>query len=277
MDRNKFFKSLIQLFILLQFLSPNLFAAAETGSNSATSIMLVLTILMIVFVIWLILVYSERNDNSGELFLTPLLEFKKYLMRATPIEDEAKVLLAHDYDGIRELDNRVPPWFNFLFYGTILFAVIYMVNYHIIGSGDVQSQEYTQEVNTANLEIEILIRTGAFLNEETVTLLSDAATLSEGKDIFIKDCATCHGQNGGGIVGPNLTDDYWINGGGIKNIFKTIKYGVPQKGMISWESQLDPKKMQAAASFIISLHGTNPPNGKAPEGLKYEEPETPGS
>lgn len=273
MKKNKFLEFSAYILPAIILSASNIHAAGESDYDSAISFMFLLTILMVGFVIWLIVVYSEKNDNSGELFLAPLLNFKKYLMKATPIEDEAKVLLDHEYDGIKELDNRVPPWFNFLFYGTILFAVIYMINYHIIGSGNVQSDEYVNEVKTANLEREILIRTGAFLNEETVTQLSDAGTLSEGKDIYIKNCASCHGQAGEGLVGPNLTDDFWVHGGGIKNIFKVIKYGVPAKGMISWESQIDPQKMQAVASYIISLHGTNPPNGKAPEGQKYAETE----
>ena len=149
-----------------------------------------------------------------------------------------------------------------------------MLVFHVFGNGQVQENEYKAEIKQAAMEREILIKTGAFLNEETVTLATDAATLSEGKDIFMKNCVTCHGQHGEGIVGPNLTDDYWIHGGGIKNIFTTIKYGVPAKGMISWQTQLAPKKMQAVASYVISLHGTNPPNGKAPEGTKWEETKT---
>jgi cytochrome c oxidase cbb3-type subunit 3 len=250
--------------------------AAETGDtiDKVMKSMLVFTVLVIALIMWLVVVYSERNDNEGALFKNPLKAFFKWFTKSTPIENEKEILLNHDYDGIKELDNRIPPWFNFLFYGTITWAVIYMLIFHVFDDGQVQTKEYNMEVQQAALERQILIKTGAFLNEETVTQLTDAAGLNEGKEIFMKNCVSCHGQEGGGLVGPNLTDDYWINGGGIKNIFKTIKYGVPAKGMISWQTQLDPKKMQAVASYVMSLHGTKPANAKAPEGTKWEETKT---
>lgn len=241
--------------------------------DSVMKIMLVATLIIIAFVLWLAMIYSERNDNEGKLFKAPFVYFTRLLTKTTPIEKEQEILLSHDYDGIRELDNRIPPWFHLLFYGSIIWAIIYMFDFHVIGDGQVQSDEYKAEIKQAEIERNILVKTGAFLNEETVTLLRDPATLSEGQQIFMKNCSTCHGQKGEGLVGPNLTDDYWIHGGGIKNIFKTIKYGVPAKGMISWQTQLDPKKIQAVGSYIMSLHGTNPPNGKAPEGTKWEEPQ----
>lgn len=268
-----------RLFILLTtfinfFLgSSSLLAAGnDTTLDSVMRIMLVITILIIAFTLWLALVYSEKEDSEGKTFKAPLLALKKFLTRSTPIEKEQEILLAHNYDGIKELDNRIPPWFSMLFYGTIIWAAIYMLIFHVFDDGQVQSKEYKVEIEQAKLERDFLIRTGAFINEETVKFVDDVASLTEGKEIYLKNCATCHGQNGEGLVGPNLTDDYWIHGGGIKNIFKTIKYGVPAKGMISWETQLDPKKMQSASSYIITLHGTNPPNAKAPEGLKWEEP-----
>lgn len=266
-------KILLMIFSLIFFFfeQTNLLAANEETLDKVMKTMLVVTLVVIAFVLWLAVVYSEKNDSEGKTFKAPLAAFKKYLTRTTPIEKEQEILLHHDYDGIQELDNRIPPWFSILFYGTIIWGAIYLLNYHVFDDGQVQTKEYNLEVHQAALEREFLIKTGAFLNEETVTALSDAAVLSEGKDIFIKNCASCHGQSGEGLVGPNLTDDFWIHGGGVKNIFKTIKYGVPQKGMISWQTQLDPKKMQAAASFILSLYGTNPPNGKQPEGEKWKE------
>lgn len=241
--------------------------------DSVMKIMLVATLIIIAFVLWLAMIYSERNDAEGKLFKAPFVYLTRLLTKTTPIEKEQEILLSHDYDGIRELDNRIPPWFHLLFYGTIIWALIYMFDFHILGDGQVQIDEYKAEIKQAEIERNILVKTGAFLNEETVTLLSDPATLSEGQQIFMKNCSTCHGQKGEGLVGPNLTDDFWIHGGGIKNIFKTIKYGVPAKGMISWQTQLDPKKIQEVGSYIMSLHGTNPPNGKAPEGNKWEEPQ----
>ncbi len=267
-------------FILLTTLVSMLFgystmfaAEGEATLDKVMKFMLVVTIVMIAFVLWLIIVYSEKEDSEGKTFKAPLIALRKYLTYSTPIEKEQEILLSHNYDGIRELDNRIPPWFKMLFYGTIIWAAIYMLAYHVLDDGQVQSKEYKVEIEKAKLERDFLIRTGAFINEETVVFVNDPAELSEGKEIYFKNCATCHGQNGGGLVGPNLTDDYWIHGGGIKNIFKVIKYGVPAKGMISWETQLDPKKMQAAASYILTMHGTNPPNGKAAEGEKWIEPD----
>ncbi|MBI3123999.1 MAG: c-type cytochrome [Ignavibacteriales bacterium] len=259
----------------ISFFSYSQTSAATEGSVDLDAVMrtmLVLTIIVILAVLWLAIVYSEKNDNEGDDFLRPIRLVTNYLTRLQPMEKEKDLLFHHDFDGIRELDNRIPPWFNFLFYGTIIWAVIYLFVFHVFDDGQIQSKEYLAEVKQAGLEREILIKTGAFINEESVTLLKDAATLSEGKDIFAKNCVTCHTADGGGLVGPNLTDEYWINGGGIKNVFKTIKNGVPAKGMISWQTQLDSKKMQAVASYVLSLQGTKPANPKEPQGTKWEEP-----
>lgn len=253
-----------------------LLAATEGGYDldKIMKVMLIITIVFIAFILWFAVVYSDKNDNYGDLFKKPLMVFTNYLTRLSPMEKEQELLLHHDYDGIRELDNKIPPWFHFLFYGTITWGIIYMLVFHVFGDGQVQTNEYNAEIRQASLERQILIKTGAFINEETVVTLNDPGTLSVGKDVFEKNCVSCHAADGGGVVGPNLTDDFWIHGGGIKNIFKIIKYGVPAKGMISWQTQLDPKKMQAVASFIISLHRTQPSKPKAPEGQIWEEPKS---
>ncbi len=270
---NKNFTAVL-FFVIMQAGHSQLSAATGEGYDldKIMRTMLIITLLFIAFVIWLAIVYSEKNDLNGDNFKRPLKAIKNYMMRLTPLEKEQELLLDHDFDGIKELDNKIPPWFNFLFYGTIIWGIIYLVVFHVLGTGQTQSAEYSEEINQAAIERQILIKTGAFLNEETVVELKDAVALSEGKEIFSKNCVTCHAADGGGIVGPNLTDDYWIHGGGIKNIFTTIKYGVPAKGMISWQTQLDPKKIQAVASYVISLHGTKPANPKAPEGTLYVPP-----
>ncbi|NCS88396.1 MAG: cytochrome oxidase subunit III [Ignavibacteria bacterium CG_4_9_14_3_um_filter_36_18] len=196
-------------------------------------------------------------------------KIKYFLTRSTPIEKEKDIMLDHDYDGIKELDNRIPPWWTYLFYGSIIFTIYYLLNYHVFNSGLLQAEEYNQEMQVALMQRAELEKSGVLVNEETVTLLTDAGILNEGKDIYTANCVACHGPLGGGLVGPNLTDNYWINGGGIKNIFKTIKFGVPAKGMISWETQLNSKQIQAVASYVVSLNGTNPPAAKQPEGNFY--------
>lgn len=265
------------LLAAISFLGYSQTAAATENSVDLDAVMrtmLVLTIIVILAVLWLAIVYSEKNDNEGDDFLRPIRLVTKYMTRLQPMEKEKDLLFHHDFDGIRELDNRIPPWFNFLFYGTIIWSVIYLLVFHVFDDGQIQSKEYLAEVNQAKIERDYLIKTGAFINEETVTFVNDAATLAEGKDVYTKNCVACHTADGGGLVGPNLTDEYWIHGGGIKNVFKVIKDGVPAKGMISWQTQLDPKKMQAVASYILKLQGTKPSNPKAPEGPKWEEPKS---
>jgi cytochrome c oxidase cbb3-type subunit III len=178
----------------------------------------------------------------------------------------APVIEDHEYDGIQELDNPAPAWFQFLFYITIVFAIIYMINYHLIGKQNSSLDEYVQEVTIAQQQKDELIRTGALINENNVKVLTDAADLDKGKEIFTANCVTCHNTDGGGGVGPNLTDKYWIHGGGIKNIFTTIKYGVPAKGMITWQTQLNPKQMNQVASYVLTFEGKTPAVPKAPEG-----------
>ena len=270
MKIKKFF-NIILLFQIIFLLQQNIFAAGSE-LDKVMSIMLIVTILIIAVTLWLSVVYSEKNDSAGKVFLSPFHKFMQMITKSTPIENEKDILLDHDYDGIKELDSKIPPWFSFLLYGTIVFSIIYMIRFHVIGSGDVQAEEYLEEINAAKVERQILIKTGAFLNEETVTYTTDAGALSNGKEIFIKNCATCLANDGGGLVGPNLTDEYWISGGGIKNVFKTIKYGVPAKGMISWQTQLNPTQMQEVGSYILSLQGTQPANPKQAEGEKWVEP-----
>lgn len=266
----------ILIFLLIS--SNSLFAATDEGNEHIYTVikfMLGFTVVLLLFTLWLVIVYSERNDNRGERFLQTCRSILGVIDRTVPLDKEKEILLDHDYDGIHELDNNIPPWFSFLFYGTIIFGIAYMIQYHVIMDGNIQASEYEQEVAIAEAQREILIKSGAFISGETVQLVSDDASLLSGKDIYIKNCATCHGQAGEGLVGPNLTDDYWIHGGSVKDVFKTIKYGVPSKGMISWQQQLNPKQMQEVSSYILnSLHGTNPPNGKQPEGEKYVKEES---
>lgn len=190
-----------------------------------------------------------------------------------PIEQEPQMIMQnHSYDGIQELDNGMPPWLKYMFIVTIVFAFIYLLNYHIFRTGMLQTAEYNNDIKQANIELaEFRKKAGNSVDETTVKLLTDVADLNAGKEIYKTNCVACHGANGEGLVGPNLTDDHWKHGGSIQSIFKTIKYGVVEKGMKSWQADLSPIQMQEVASYIKSLKGTNPSNPKAPEGDLYLE------
>jgi len=235
-----------------------------------------MVLIAIVIIGFITLVFYERKrvveeEEVLEKQPSAFAKFRKFITKTTPVETENELLLDHDYDGIKELDSQIPPWFLWLFYITIFFSVVYMLDYHVFNTSPLQAEEYNIQVKQAEIEREALIKSGAFLNEESVKLLTDQASLDNGKQIFATNCVACHAADAGGLVGPNLTDQYWIHGGGIKNVFKTIKYGVPAKGMISWQAQLNPNQIQLVASYILSLQGTKPANPKAPQGTIWSE------
>ena len=229
---------------------------------------IVLLLLLIVVMAFAGLIYFEEIKNKPTSAGKPSLfsRLKKSLSSAVPVEQEEDILLDHDYDGIKELDNRIPPWYNYLFVVTIVFAVAYMLYYHVFSSNTSMYDEYKEEMQAAQMQKAELEKSGTFINAENVTLLTSPSDLSAGKSIFNANCVACHRNDAGGLVGPNLTDKYWIHGGGIKNVFNTISEGVPQKGMITWKTQLNPKQIQEVASYVLSLQGTNPPNPKPKQG-----------
>lgn len=194
------------------------------------------------------------------------------LTDAVAIEEEESILLDHDYDGIRELDNNLPPWWKYGFYLTIVVAVVYMLHFHVLGTGDLQIKEYEKDMIQAKLEVDEYMKNSANnVDENSVKLLNEPADIASGKDVFISSCAACHGKLGEGSVGPNLTDDYWLHGGSIQDIFKSIKYGWVEKGMKSWKEDLSPMQIAQLASFIKSIKGTNPANPKAAQGDLFNE------
>ncbi len=188
------------------------------------------------------------------------------------VVSEDQLLLEHDYDGIKELDNNLPPWWVYLFYASIVFGVVYMVRFEILGADD-QEMELAKEIAQAKIEVAEYMKTAPdMMDEKTVTVLTDPADLAVGKEIYTTNCAACHRADAGGQIGPNLTDDEWILGGGIKNIFHTlVNGGRDGKGMIAWKGTLKPKEMQKVASYIMSLKGSNPVDAKAPEGEVWVE------
>lgn len=197
-------------------------------------------------------------------------KFLELVNARVPIEREKDIELDHNYDGIRELDNHLPPWWKWLFYGTIAFAFVYIIVYHFSDSLPLQEQEYLQEVANAEAQARKFqaSQPQAVIDENALAYTADAAIIAKGKVVFTNNnCGSCHRNDGGGnAIGPNLTDDYWIHGGDVKQIFQTIKNGVIEKGMPAWGKSMSPQDVKDVTFYVMSLVGTNPANAKAPQG-----------
>jgi cytochrome c oxidase cbb3-type subunit 3 len=191
-----------------------------------------------------------------------------------PIEKEGEIILDHNYDGIKELDNDLPPWWVWMFYATIIFGVVYLVRFHVYNDYD-QALEYDQEVAKAKLAIEEYKKTAkGLVDANTVELLTDASDISAGKVIYETTCVACHMADGGGGIGPNLADENWILGGGIKNVFNTVSEGGRDgKGMIAWKQTLKPVEIAQVSSYLLTFKGTTPANPKAAEGEIWTDKE----
>ncbi len=274
------------LTVVLLFVSTGLFAqdqkevtaaASTIGGMSTTSFYVMTSVLFLeLFVILALLINIRMLLNTQKLKQAPAVKKKpafnwwNRLNSFKPVEQEADIDLGHDYDGIRELDNRLPPWWIYGFYLTIVIAGIYLWRFHVSHSGPSSLQEYETSVAQAEQKIkEYLKQKGESVDENTVTLLTAAADIAEGKKIFIASCANCHKPSGAGDVGPNLTDDYWMHGNDIKSVFKTIRYGI--NAMPQWQNSYSNKQIAQVSSFIKTLHGTNPENPKAPQGELIKE------
>jgi cytochrome c oxidase cbb3-type subunit III len=207
---------------------------------------LVFFFLVIAFILYALAVFLKYSDINIEFKIWKQL--RHLLTKEVPVEKEEHILMHHDYDGIRELDNSLPPWWVYMFYATIIFGIVYFFHYHISNEGLLQDAEYQAELKDA----EVLKSKLKFVDENSVFLFTDATKIKNGEKIFLLNCTTCHGKNAEGKVGPNLKDDQWIHGGNIKNIFKTIKTGT-SNGMPPWESQLSPSQIQEVSSYILSL------------------------
>jgi cytochrome c oxidase cbb3-type subunit 3 len=192
----------------------------------------------------------------------PTTNFNLKIMSNDPKEP---LLLDHNYDGIQELDNNLPRWWVWLFYICIIFSAVYLVYYHVAQAGDLQAAEYTKEMKAGEQ-----IKTAAMGKFESgmadLKPSADPAVLNVGAQTYAKFCAPCHRPDGGGLVGPNLTDDYWIHGGNYTDTVKVIWDGVPAKGMITWKTMLKPGDVEAVASYIYTLRGAKLGTpGKPPE------------
>lgn len=275
---------------LLIALTSNAFAASNTEIMNGIALGAIIATLVLIVIVCFVLLKTFKvltalvlpaEQQISQASVASITEYTvpapkpdkqtiwQKLLSLRPMADEKELLIMHDYDNIQELDNPIPAWFNWLFYGSIIFAFVYLLNFHVFKLGKLQDEEYAIEMKQAATEKEAyLAKVGNMIDENSVKIDKSAEVLAAGKAIFVQNCVACHGQNAEGIVGPNLTDEYWLHGGKINNVFKTIKYGVPEKGMISWEKQLSPKQISDVSNFIESLKGTNPPNPKAPQGEK---------
>lgn len=279
-DKGSQNKMLVLIPVLL-FL-PSSSGAADMGGQTSlfsdTSFLLLLALdAVLLFVLYALtrLLRNTLNTMAGVAVAEPdfIDRLSSNLTKSVPLAREEEILMDHSYDGIRELDNVLPPWWVYLFWGSIVWGFGYLFYFHISAKGDLSAAEYEKEMAAAKIAVEKYRATlSNLVDENTVELLTDEKSIEAGKAIFDKNCFTCHGMVGeGNSIGPNLTDAYWLHGGGIRNVFTTIKYGVPAKGMISWEKQLPAGDIQHVASYILSLQGSNPPNGKAPQGEMWKE------
>lgn len=273
--------------VLFIFMMPFIFTEISASydepynalENPLPWIVLVTFIGVLLMFVWLLIVAlkkvqlleDEKNGVSPEASKNNFSVWAKEILQkwtnAKEIEQEEEIILDHNYDGIKELDNSLPPWWVYMFYATIVFAVVYLVRFEVL-DGDNQVTEYNKAVAEAKASLDKYKETATDLIDiSTVTLLTDAKDLKRGKAIFNLNCVACHIADGGGSIGPNLTDEYWILGGGIKNVFKTVSEGGRDgKGMVAWNKILKPADVAKVSSYILSLQGTTPANPKKPEG-----------
>ncbi|PUZ26942.1 cytochrome c oxidase cbb3-type subunit 3 [Chitinophaga costaii] len=227
----------------------------------------------------LVLLFLLRNllhvEKIKQAIPVPAHQWKQLwfkINRFKPMQEEATLDTGHDYDGIRELDNRLPGWWLYGFYACMVFAMAYLWRYHVSHNAPLSAEEYQISVaDAAAAKAAYLAKAANQVDENTVKLLTDASDLAAGKKVFTTTCFACHGADGGGGVGPNLTDNYWLHGGDLQSIFKTIKYGWPDKGMKSWKDDYSPQQIAQIASYVKSLHGSKPAAPKEPQGTLTNE------
>lgn len=224
---------------------------------------------------------KEKAAKAGVVYVKRATwwdELTQKLNASVPVAQEKDIDMGHSFDGIRELDNHLPPWWKWLFYATIAWSVVYLVLYHVTESMPLSESEYQQEIVLAEEQAAKLraSQPGEVIDENTLTYTADAAIIEKGKAVFAaNNCGTCHRNDGGGnSIGPNITDQYWIHGGGIKNVFLTIKNGAVEKGMPAWGKAMSIQSVRDVTFYVMSLGGTNPADAKAPQGELYkaEEP-----
>lgn len=292
--------AMLSIVLILSLLSNNVMAQTAAATDAAATVvpnyggvspntfyLLVAVIVIEIFAV-LFLFFSIRRvmaelvpqkittakKSSMDALWTKL--DSKYFTKSIPVDQEADALLDHDYDGIQELDNSLPPWWKYGFIITIGFACVYILNFHVFGSGKNPTQEYAAEMASAQAQKEVYEANNKDKIDEANVPMADATGINKGKENYITNCVACHGAKGEGGAGPNLADDYWLHKGSLNAIYHTLKVGYAEKGMQSWSIKFNPKEMSEIASFVKTLKGTNPPNAKAPQGDLYTD-ETPGA
>ncbi len=223
-----------------------------------------------------LLVAQQETEASEEKVKAPsaFAQWWDRINDLKPMEQEAVVLTDHEYDGIRELDNNLPPWWKWMFYVTIIFAVVYLIHYHVLQTGPTSQEEYVAEMAQAEKDVAAYKAMLAANQGESEIPVTGPVAIAAGQKIYMNYCAACHGNKGQGGIGPNFADQYWIHGGSMEDIIATIENGVPAKGMISWKNQLSGPEIQQVSLFIYELEGTNPPNPKDAQGELFERTET---
>jgi cytochrome c oxidase cbb3-type subunit 3 len=211
-------------------------------------------------------------EQQAAALLPPKPSIWTRLMGLKPLSEEKDLVMEHTFDGIAELDNPTPRWFMVLFYGTLIFSAAYLFHYEVFGTGMDQDQEYLAEIEQAARDKEAFLsdpkNAKSAVNENNIEQSKDEVIIKSGAALFVNRCTPCHGEHGEGIVGPNLTDEYWLHGGTVKDVFKVIKYGVPEKGMVAWEKSLSAQQIADLTNYVLSLQGSKPANAKAPQGEK---------
>lgn len=245
-----------------------------TGVNQVIILLLVCAMVLLLITV-LLLVRTKKvilRSRNGEADANLEPSFLDKFNASVSVEKEKDILMDHDYDGIKELDNNLPPWWKYGFYLTIVIAICYITYFHFLG-GELQISRYEKSLIEAKADKEAYQKAhGDVINEDNVKRITDKAQLADAEKIFKTTCFVCHGAEGqGNAVGPNLTDDYWIHGGSIKDVFHIITNGWPEKGMQSWKSNFSALQISQLSSYVKSLRGTNPPNPKEKQGDLYVE------
>lgn len=195
--------------------------------------------------------------------------FWQKLAGLRPMKYEQGMMMEHAYDGILEIDNPIPAWFMTLFYGSILVSVVYLFAYHVVGDGQIMTTEYKEQLAEGEaVKKSFMEKFAKSINENNVAILKDSKAIEDGKKLYTQNCIACHAADGGGGVGPNLTDEYWLHGSNVKSVYHTISEGVAEKGMISWKKSLNPLQIQQIMSYIFTMKGTKPAKPKEPQGEK---------